>query len=70
MPENLAYSELDTLNHSFWLTIANKILRLYVSTRRLGARIKLLVNFILKVHVPSWFRIKQKFFIKDGARHL
>ncbi|KYN17841.1 hypothetical protein ALC57_09880 [Trachymyrmex cornetzi] len=57
MPENVAHSEPGTLNHSRWLTTANRILRLYVSTWHPGAGLKLLVNFILKVYAPSWFHI-------------
>ena len=70
VPEDLLKSEPGALNLSRWLTTANRILRLYVSTRQLSAHLKLLVNFILKVYAPSWFRIKGEHSVKYGARHV
>ena len=67
---DLAKREPGTLNLARWLTTANRILRLYVSTSDPSNELLTLVVFILRVYAPSWFRIKIHQSIKDGARHL
>ena len=57
---DLAVSDLGNLNHSRWLTAANNILRLYISTEELSDSLKLLVTFILTCYVPMWFAVKTK----------
>ncbi|GBM15759.1 hypothetical protein AVEN_248553-1, partial [Araneus ventricosus] len=59
-----------TLNLARWLTIANRILRLYISTSDPSNELITLVVFFLRVYAPSWFRIMVHDSIKDGARHL
>uniref|UniRef100_A0A8D8VVF7 Uncharacterized protein n=1 Tax=Cacopsylla melanoneura TaxID=428564 RepID=A0A8D8VVF7_9HEMI len=56
--------------HSRWLTTANRILRLYVSTNNPSEGLKLLARFVIKVCAPSWFEIKQNPKATYGARHL
>lgn len=56
--------------HSRWLTSANRILRLYVSTLNPSENLQLLVNYVVKVYAPIWFLIKQKPFFKDEAKHI
>ncbi|GBN34686.1 hypothetical protein AVEN_116956-1 [Araneus ventricosus] len=59
-----------TLNLARWLTTANRILRLYISTSDPSNEFITLVVFILRVYAPSWFQIKVHHSIKDGSRHL
>uniref|UniRef100_A0A8D9BH13 Uncharacterized protein n=1 Tax=Cacopsylla melanoneura TaxID=428564 RepID=A0A8D9BH13_9HEMI len=56
--------------HSRWLTTANRILQLYVSTNNPSEGLKLLAQFVIKVYAPSWFEIKQNPKATYGARHL
>ena len=58
------------INHSRWLTTANRILRLYVATRSPSDELKTLVTFIVTVYAPAWFEIKNAPSCKDGARHV
>ncbi|GBN90165.1 hypothetical protein AVEN_89842-1 [Araneus ventricosus] len=44
-----------TLNSARWLTTANRILRLYISTSDPSNELITLVVFILRVYAPSWF---------------
>ncbi|GBM21066.1 hypothetical protein AVEN_5779-1 [Araneus ventricosus] len=50
------------LNFSRWVTTANRILRLYISTPNPSNELITLIG--------SWFRIQVHHSIKDGARHL
>jgi len=59
-----------TLNHSRWITTANRVLRLYVATSEPSEQLKTLSTYIVRVYVPMWFCIKTKPSCKDGARHL
>ena len=59
-----------TLNHSRWLTTANRILRLYVSTNHPEEKLMTLVNFVMKVYVPMWFEIKAMPYADSGARYI
>ncbi|GBM10981.1 hypothetical protein AVEN_1318-1 [Araneus ventricosus] len=67
---DLAKRQPGTLNLARWIKTANRILRLYISTSNPPNELIALVVFILRVYVPSWFRIKFHHSIKDGARHL
>ena len=58
------------LSHSRWLTAANRLLRLYVSTMDPSAKLIIVVTYIVKVYTPMWFVIKSNPSCKDGARHL
>lgn len=58
-----------TLNHSRWLTCANRILRLYVSTSEPSDELITIVNYLLNVYVPQWFSIRKNKSIKHGSRH-
>lgn len=46
------------MSHARWLTTANRILRLYIGTKRPTHNLKLLTTFIIKMYAPIWFRIK------------
>lgn len=66
----LANRKPGKMAHSRWLTSANRILRLYVSTLNLSENLQLLVNYVVKVYAPIWFLIKQKKSFKEGAKHI
>lgn len=58
------------LSHSRWLTLANRILRLYVSTENPTSELKELTKFIVKVYAPLWFQIKCNSSCVNGAKHV
>lgn len=68
--ESLASRNPGQMSHARWLTTANRILRLYISTKEPTECFLLLVEFITKVYAPLWFKIKSKPYIQYGARHL
>jgi hypothetical protein len=69
-PCDLALQKPGPLNHSRWLTSANRIHRLYVGLDAPSNNIKTLVTFIIRVYAPTWFAIKTQPSCKDGAKHL
>lgn len=56
--------------HSRWLTMANRILRLYITNEKPSADLLTLTTFVLKVYAPIWFHIKIKPSCIYGAKHL
>lgn len=58
------------MSHARWLTTANRILRLYVSTEQPTNELILMANYICKTYCPTWFQIKINNSCKDGARNL
>ena len=56
--ESLASQKPGKMAHSRWLTTASRALRLYVSTETPSNNLVLLVNFIMQVYTPMWFKIK------------
>ena len=68
--EDLGKHSPGSLNHARWLTTANRILRLYVSTVHPEKHLITLVNFVMKVYVPMWFEIKANPYVASGARHI
>ena len=58
------------LNHARWLTLANRTLRLYVSTVRPSANLSILVQHIMDAYTPTFFNIKCKKSVLDGCIHL
>jgi len=69
-PEELARRNPGKMAHSRWLTTANRVLRLYISTSNPTPNLQMLASFIVRVYAPVWFAIKSKPSCKDGARHL
>lgn len=67
---SLASKNPGKLSHARWLTTANRILRLYVATENPSDSLSTLVNYIMKVYAPFWFRVKLKPSCAEGARHL
>ena len=69
-PVDLSLRNPGLINHSRWLTMANRVLRLYVATTTPSEELVKLVTFIVTVYAPMWFEIKQAWSCKDGARHV
>lgn len=58
------------LAHSRWVTTANRLLRLYVTSKNSLPSLKTLTEYIMNVYAPMWFDIKSHPSYKDGAKHL
>jgi len=57
------------LDNARWLTRANRILRLYVSTESPMPQLKRLVHNIVNFYASSWFTIKRRFHFWQGAQN-
>jgi hypothetical protein len=68
--ESLAKKSPGIMVHSRWLTTANRILRLYVSTTDPSENLIILTVFIIKVYAPMWFNIKTRPSCLSGAKHV
>lgn len=69
-PEDLSVREPGPLSHSRWLTLANRVLRLYISIGNPTDNHKTIVFFILKSYMPVWFHIKKSKYFTDGPEHV
>lgn len=69
-PKDLENKSPGKMSHARWLTRANRILRLYVSTESPSENLVILATYVVKVYAPTWFAIKNHPYCKDGARHL
>lgn len=67
---DLSHRSPGCMNHARWLTTANRILRLYVSTADPWQELKDIVRFILTSYAPSWFNIKRNPSCTKGSLHL
>ena len=70
LPPNFEHRSPGNLSHSRWLTLANRILRLYVATRSPTDDLQTLVDFVLRVYAPTWFSLRKKSSIVFGSAHL
>ena len=68
--QNLAQRNPGKMVHSRWLTTANRILRLYVSSENPTQNLITLAVFVMKVYAPMWFSIKMHSSCVNGAKHL
>ena len=68
--EDLARRNPGILSHARWLTTANRILRLYVTTENPTSQLQVLATYVSKVYAPMWFVIKVNSSCKDATRHL
>ena len=66
---DLAIRNPGCLNHSRWLTTANRILKIFVGIKTPSKKLQALVMFIIRVCALMWFAIKSHSSCKDGARH-
>ncbi|GBL80258.1 hypothetical protein AVEN_92194-1 [Araneus ventricosus] len=64
-PEDLANRDPGPLSHSRWLTAANGVLMLYISSSDPSRNFKEIVVFILKSYMPVWFAIKKSKYFTD-----
>ncbi|KAL4712991.1 hypothetical protein ACJJTC_012061 [Scirpophaga incertulas] len=67
---DLANMEPGPLNHSRWLTTANRILRLYITKTDPDEKLVILATYVMKVYGPMWFTIKSNPSCINGAKHL
>ncbi|GBM03078.1 Protein lev-9 [Araneus ventricosus] len=58
------------LVNSRWLTLANRILQLYVATDYPTNNLQILVTYVVKVYAPVRFNIKLKPSCTNGSKHL
>ena len=58
------------MTHSPWLTTAARALRLYVSTEKPSCNFKLVVQYIMMVYTPMWFKIKRNHTISQAPLHV
>jgi hypothetical protein len=70
LSDDLAKRSPGCLNHARWLTTANRILRLYVSSNEPSQSLITLVEFVMLVYIPMWFKIKANPYVQSGAMHL
>ncbi|GBN89257.1 hypothetical protein AVEN_152075-1 [Araneus ventricosus] len=68
--DELARRSPGTLSHSLWLTTANRVPRLYVSSPASSLKLKQIAEFVMKVYTPNWFNIKSKHSLKYLAKHV
>lgn len=69
-PTDLGNKSPGKMSHARWLTRANRVMRLYVSTISPSEKLVVLATFVVKAYAPTWFSIKTHPTCKDGARHL
>ena len=74
LPKELSLLEIGPVNHSRWLTTANRVLRLWVSKNRFDRNhqknLQYLAEFVIGVYYPCWFQAKVKHSWIEGPRHL
>ena len=58
IPADFSHNKPGGIAHSRWLTKANRLLRLYVTTNNPAQNLKILANYIIKVYTPMYFNIK------------
>ena len=71
---DIAMLEIGPVNHGRWLTTANPICRLWVLKHTQKDKdydpLKMVVEFIIGVHIPTWFLIKVKYHCTEGPQHV
>ena len=66
---DLASRNRGCLNHSRWLTTANRILRSYVSKSNPSDKLQTLVTFIIRLYASTCLKVKAHSSCKYGAGH-
>ena len=69
-PPSLAERNPGPLNHSRWLTTANRILRLYIASDTPSEQLITVTTFIMRVYAPTWFQIKRNSSYSQGPGNL
>ena len=67
---NLGKIKPGPLNHSRWLTLANRVCRLYISEQEPDENLRLITHFIVIHYGPCWFAIKCAPSWKHGPKHV
>lgn len=67
---NLANIKPGSISHSRWLTLANRVCRLYVSTANPDKSLQLITQFIVVCYGPMWFAIKCNPYCINGPEHV
>lgn len=67
---DLAKRSSGKLNHARWLTLANRVLRLFVSTAKPTNTLKMIVHYIMAVYAPCFFKAKYQSSMLYGPVHL
>lgn len=70
IPEKLANRLIGLISHARWLTLASRILRLYVATENPSENLNLLANYIVKVYATTHFNVKSDPSCCKGAVYL
>lgn len=68
-PDDLAHKSPGKLSHARWLTKANRILRLYISTSKPSENLIQLSHYVVKVYTPVWFHVKAHPTLQSGSRN-
>ena len=68
LPADLAALEIGPVNHSRWLTTANRFLRMYCSKNGFSGKDERNLNLIVEVYFPMWFNIKVHHSWLEGPR--
>lgn len=68
-PDALANRMAGPIHHARWLTKISRVLRKYVSTEKPSRNLRVLVTFIMKVYVPTYFNIKYHNSCTKGSIH-
>ncbi|KAI6657811.1 hypothetical protein LOD99_553 [Oopsacas minuta] len=66
----LASMQPGPIHHARWTTLANRLLRSYISTIHPTPELTRLVNFIVNYYAPVWFRIKSNPICTDGPKNI
>lgn len=56
--KDLSSRKPGVLNHSRWLTLANRVCRLYILTKSPSPNLRVITHFIVSKYGPNWFAIK------------
>ena len=67
---SLAERNPGRLNHARWITLANRLLRLYLLSEHPSDSLQRLTSFIVYHYAPRWFRIKFRPHCTDGLKNL
>ena len=74
VPKDLENLECGPVNHSRWLTTANRLCRLYVSKHGFAGKnlknLTLIVEYVVIVYFPCWFEAKICSSMVDGPHHV
>ena len=68
--QDLSVRKPGPLNHARWVTLANRVCRLYISTDSPTKNLCTITHFIVTNYAPNWFLIKQSPLCTDGAKHV